>query len=83
VFDLGLATASDDIIWQRAHETSAVIVTKDEDFSVRVQLSRNGPAVVWIRLGNARTKALLERCTAHWPAVIDAIERGDRLVELA
>jgi predicted nuclease of predicted toxin-antitoxin system len=83
VFDLELATAPDDVIWQRAHETSAVIVTKDEDFSVRVQLSKTGPSVVWIRLGNIRTKALLDQCVTHWPSVVDAIERGERLVEMA
>jgi predicted nuclease of predicted toxin-antitoxin system len=83
VFDLELASASDDAIWQRAHDTSAVILTKDEDFSILVQLSESGPTVVWIRLGNVRTRALLDECAKHWRTVVDAIERGDRLVEMA
>jgi len=83
VFDLDLASATDDVLWRHAAETSAVIVTKDEDFSVRVQLGEAGPAVIWIRLGNLGTRALLDRCAGHWPAAFAAIERGERLVEIA
>ena len=38
VFDLDLTRANDATIWQHAQATSAIIVTKDEDFSVRAQL---------------------------------------------
>ncbi|MGC4080584.1 MAG: hypothetical protein QM736_00310, partial [Vicinamibacterales bacterium] len=67
-----------------ADRTSAVVVTKDEDFAVRVQLQTTpGPAVVWIRWGNLRTSALLERCGPLWPSVVDAVAGGERLIELA
>ena len=82
VFDLNLARASDRDLWDRAAATSAVVVTKDEDFAVRVQLGHSGPAVIWIRLGNVGNAQLLERCVAVWPAAVLALHRGDRLVEI-
>jgi predicted nuclease of predicted toxin-antitoxin system len=49
VTDLGLERANDRLIWARAIELGAVIVTKDEDFAVRRALESNGPAIVWVR----------------------------------
>lgn len=83
VCDCGLATAPDGDLWRRAQATGAVIVTKDEDFALRLQLAADGPAVVWIRYGNVRNAELLRRISAVWPTVIEAIGRGERLVELA
>lgn len=82
VFDLGLVEAADTAIWQRALETSAVVVTKDEDFAVRAQLHDGGPPVVWVRYGNVRKAELLRRIEVAWPGVIEAIGRGETLVEL-
>lgn len=67
VFDLALTDAADTAIWRRALETSAVIVTKDEDFALRAQLHRGGPPIVWIRYGNVRKADLLRRLGAVWP----------------
>lgn len=82
VFDLDLNRADDATIWHHAEATSAIIVTKDEDFAVRAQL-RPGPPVVWIRVGNTRNAVLLRRVAATWPRVIEALSRGETLVELA
>ncbi len=51
VLELGLAQGKDNPIWQRATATSAVIITKDEDFAEWVRRGRPGPAVVWLRVG--------------------------------
>ena len=53
VFDCGLATASDEAIRAYAAKIGAVIVTKDEDFVIR-RVLQQGPAVVWVRIGNTR-----------------------------
>jgi predicted nuclease of predicted toxin-antitoxin system len=55
---------------------SAVILTKDADFAARRRASRNGPAVVWIRLGNTTKRALIERLLPVIPAIARAIEAG-------
>lgn len=82
VFDLDLTRADDGVIWQRAEAMTSVIVTKDEDFAVRAQL-RPGPPVVWIRVGNTRNADLLRRAAALWPRVIEALTRGETLIELS
>jgi len=83
VVDLGLLEASDDEVWNRAAALGAAIVSKDEDFVLRAQLGRGGPAVVWVRLGNVRNEELLRRCASLWPEVATALARGEPLVELA
>ena len=82
VFDCGLATGSDDVIRAYAAKVGAVIVTKDEDFVVR-RVLQQGPAVVWVRIGNTRRAELLRRIEATFPAIVAALERGETVVELA
>ena len=82
VADRGLATASDDAIRRYAERIGAVIVTKDEDFAVHHILS-SGPAVVWLRVGNTRRSALLERMDNELGAIALALQRGETLVEVA
>ena len=82
VSDMGLEAMPDREIWQRARDLDACIVTKDEDFVLLQALDRAGPAIVWIRIGNAVRRVLLQRLPALWPAVISAIERGDKTIEV-
>ena len=82
VFDCGLATASDEAIRSHAAKINAVIVTKDEDFAVR-RVLQEGPAVLWIRVGNTRRAELLRRIDADFSAIVAALERGETLVEIA
>lgn len=82
VGDFGIEAMSDRAIWTRARELDACIVTKDEDFILLQALDRAGPAVVWIRIGNAVRSILLQRIPAVWPAVVSAIERGEKVVEV-
>ncbi|MEX1127081.1 MAG: DUF5615 family PIN-like protein [Vicinamibacterales bacterium] len=82
VLDAGLVTASDHAIREYAAMVGAVIVTKDEDFAIR-RLLQEGPAVVWVRVGNTRKAELLRRFESEFPVIIAALERGENLVELA
>jgi predicted nuclease of predicted toxin-antitoxin system len=82
VVDCGLATAADDAIRSYAASAGAVIITKDEDFVVR-RVLQEGPAVVWIRIGNTRKAELLNRVEADFMAVVTALEQGETLVEIA
>ncbi len=82
VADCGLADASDRAIWRYALDVGAVILTKDEDFSVRKTLEPAGPVVVWIRLGNTRREALLQWFEAMLPDVVSAVDRGDGFIEI-
>ena len=83
VSDLGMQAMPDREIWNRARNLDACIVTKDEDFVLLQALDRGGPVIVWIRIGNAVRSVLLRRLPVVWPAVISAIERGEKVIEVA
>lgn len=82
VADLGLLRATDRAVWRRAIELSATIITKDGDFIVLKALYPAGPSIVWIRYGNTRRQALIERVSNAMPGVIAALDRGEAIIEL-
>lgn len=81
VFDLGMAGADDRDIWAYAARVGAVIVTKDEDFAER-RARADGPAVVWIRVGNTSRRDLLTWFRFRLPAINDALSRGETVIEI-
>jgi predicted nuclease of predicted toxin-antitoxin system len=82
VFDIGLKSADDLIIWVRAVQQEMIIVSKDEDFVDHWLLSADPARLVWIRKGNCSNRALIEWLTPLWPETLKRLEQGDRLVEL-
>lgn len=82
VTEIGPADAADRVIWQYALENDAVIVTKDEDFADMVATGRDGPAVVWVRVGNTRRAALLVWFEPLIDHIVELVSTGQRLVEL-
>ena len=82
VVDLGLASATDNEIWDYAIAQERVILTKDEDFSARRLLAVAGPPVVWIRRGNTTRRELLTWFEPLLPGVLAALESGDQLIEI-
>ena len=81
VHDLGMTASTDRAIWKHARDIGARIVTKDEDFVLLQALNPVGPAIAWIRIGNAVRSALLQRLATIWPSVVSAIDRGEKIVE--
>ena len=81
VHELGLSDASDATIWDLARQENLIIVTKDEDFSLRHLRDPTGH-VVWIRLGNCTNRALIAWLSPLWPQVVVRLAAGDRLVEV-
>lgn len=82
VADIGMAAASDWDIWQRATASAAIIVTKDEDVARRRAMADAGPTIVWVRVGNTTRRVLLEWFRLRLPSILDALRRGERLVEV-
>lgn len=78
-----MQSATDNEIWDFAAVERAVIITKDEDFANKRILAAEGPVVVRVCLGNARNSALIVWLERGLPSIIDAIERGETLIELA
>ncbi len=82
VFDLGLNTADDPLIWDRAEKDDSVVVSKDEDFVDRWLMADRPVALVWIRKGNCSNRALLAWLEPLWPDTLMRLEQGEKLVEL-
>ena len=82
VADVGLASAPDKEIWNYALAAGAVIVSKDDDFAQRRVLAAEGPAVVWVRLPNTRRRELLVWFEGILPQIVQALERGETLIEV-
>ncbi len=82
VFDLELDDASDQAIWNRAEAIGAVLITKDEDFvGLRLRLE-TGPAVCWVRIGNATNPTLIAWFERVFPGILVALESGEFLIEV-
>jgi len=81
VSDVSLQSASDRVIWDYAVSTGTAIITKDEDFAQRRALV-DGPAIIWVRLPNARRQDLLVWFEKALPAIIEALDRGEGLIEV-
>ena len=82
VAELGLSGAEDDGIWRRAVSENAVLLTKDEDFVAIRQSASVGPAVCWLRIGNATNPALLAWFEPVFPDLMAALARGETLIEV-
>lgn len=81
VREVGLREAGDGAIWAYALRTSAVILTKDEDFAVRSQQTSDGPAVVWLRVGNVSNRALRAWLEPRLAGIVQLVGQGSRLVD--
>jgi predicted nuclease of predicted toxin-antitoxin system len=81
LIDLGLLEATDRQIWDEAVSRSAVLVTKDRDFALRRTAGNAGPAILWIRVGNTSNRKLIELVLQALPAIIEAVERDEAVIE--
>lgn len=82
VLVLQLAQSRDEIIWERAARDGVVIVSKDEDFAQLTLVRPEPVAVVWLRMGNCRTPALLATMERAWPTIMQQLDAGARLIEV-
>ncbi|MCI1749352.1 MAG: DUF5615 family PIN-like protein [Acidipropionibacterium sp.] len=82
VIDIGPADAADVDLWNYALQHSAILVTKDEDFSQMTTWAAKSPTIVWIRVGNTRKKALLVWFEPLIDQIVDAVNAGNHIIEL-
>ena len=83
VYDIGMDSANDRLIWNYALQNEAAIITKDEDFVSLVSTGLNAPPIVWIRVGNIGKQALLGWIEPMMVRIITEIESGEKLIEIA
>ncbi|OUZ08909.1 hypothetical protein BHE97_12335 [Aeromicrobium sp. PE09-221] len=82
VTDIGPGDAPDRDLWRYALDHEAVIITKDEDFSLMFAMRGETPAVVWVRIGNTRRAALLIWFEPLIARIVELVGSGQRLIEL-
>ena len=81
VAEWSLLAASDAEIWAWAAAGRYVIVTKDADFEGLSTTDREGPRLLWLRVGNIRNRGLISRLALEWPRIEQAFADGARVVE--
>lgn len=81
VHDIGLATATDESVWNRAVEKQAVIITKDEDFATMLAFDSRA-AVIWVRMGNCSNLVLLEKLKPLLHGIVQRLQQGEKLIEI-
>jgi predicted nuclease of predicted toxin-antitoxin system len=82
VCDVQLDAAADRVVWEYALKRQAAILTKDEDFVSLITLHPEGPAIVWIRIGNTSRQALIRWFEPLLPAIVTALQNGEKLIEV-
>ncbi|MGA9007935.1 MAG: DUF5615 family PIN-like protein [Xanthobacteraceae bacterium] len=79
---VGLGGESDGDIWHYASRTQASLITKDQDFVALANQQKNGPQVIWIRIGNISNEALWRAFEPLLDEIIQALKAGERIVEV-
>ena len=82
VLDIGLDSTHGSVIWERAVAEGRIVVSKDEDFFHLANRPGDSGRLLWVRLGNCRTQALLARFESSWPYIEQAFAEGHRIVML-
>lgn len=82
VLEVDLARASDAEVCRYANDQERIIVSKDEDFLYFATKPESKIRLLWVRLGNCRTSALLNAFDRSWPTIESCLAAGDRIIEI-
>lgn len=69
-------------MWLYPFEHEAVPITKNEDFPGMLVFGGAAPAIVWVRVGNTRPRALIEWFEPLIDQIVELIEAGNGLIQL-
>ena len=69
--------------WKRGHLEHAVIVTKDKDFASLAITRSDLCPVIFVRIGNLRRGPLLAKFESVMQNLIQALNNGDKIIEIA
>jgi len=82
VLDVGLSKASDVDVCRYAAAQNCTIISKDEDFFYLASNQKAQFQLIWVRLGNCRTAALLSAFEQVWPKLETSLKAGERIIEI-
>ncbi len=82
VLEARLGDALDSEICRYSELQGRIIISKDEDFLYFAKQREARIQVIWVRLGNCRTSALLAAFERSWPRIESCLKAGDRIIEI-
>ena len=82
VIEASLEKATDRQIFEYAQANEFVVVSKDQDFFELATRYRDSPPLVWVRLGNCRKLALIAGMEAVLPKLVEALQAGEKVIEV-
>lgn len=82
VLEAGWGDVLDSDICRQAELQERIIISKDEDFFFFAKQPEAKIKLIWVRLGNCRTSALLAAFERSWPNMESCLKAGDRIVEI-
>jgi predicted nuclease of predicted toxin-antitoxin system len=80
--DLCLRDAEDSSIFFAARHQGAIVMSKDRDFVDLVLKHGPPPQIIWVTSGNTSNATLQEILAGVWPAVVQLLTAGEKLVEV-
>lgn len=83
VRDLGLRDAKDREIFLAAREAGAVVLTKDSDFVLLLELLGPPPRILWLTVGNTSNAHLRRILSRSFDPARELLLRGEPLVEIS
>ena len=81
--DLGLRDATDKGIFEAARQENAVVMSKDSDFVLLLDIFGPPPQVIWVTCGNTSNARLKEVLTNTLPKALELLQLGENLVEIS
>ena len=81
VLDRGQGQTDERQLWSEAFAEDRIMVSKDEDFFILAMREDDSGKLLWLRVGNCRTAALVASFEKSLPAILAAFEEEQRIVE--
>ncbi len=80
VYNLNLHEVDDHIVWAFARENTFIVVTKDVDFSELSMVQGFPPKVLWLRLGNCRTRDIEDLIRSNYEYILQLVADDERAI---
>jgi predicted nuclease of predicted toxin-antitoxin system len=82
VIELGLDSASDEAIWSFAKTEKLIIVSKDEDFFHLCKMKPQTVQLVWVRIGNCRSRHLISAFEKLLDTILAGLKANEDVIEI-
>lgn len=82
VLEVEMGQTADSAIWEFCVKEGRILISKDEDFFIFATRPGDAGHLLWLRVGNCRTKHLLTMLNQRWAEIETAFSEGQRIVEV-